>query len=252
MSTPVSLTLFCLPYSGASAMFYSPWRRKLPEWLNVRPLELPGRGMRMDEPLQTDIVQMASHLADEISADLDKPYALFGHSLGGLLAFELAHVLRERGLPAPLALFASATAGPVRRDVSEYATAKTDAQLLDRLRTLKGTSENVITNQELMQLMLPILRADFLLCGSFVYGKREPLSVPIHVFGGKQDSISVEQLLDWQEETCTGFSLDMFEGHHFYLVDEQTQLLRLLRRYCEQHLTRWRNSASRHMNRAAG
>ncbi|EGH46705.1 thioesterase [Pseudomonas syringae pv. pisi str. 1704B] len=124
--------------------------------------------MRMDEPLQTDIVQLANHLADEISAELDKPYALFGHSLGGLLAFELAHALRERGLPAPLALFASATAGPVRRDVSEYATAKTDAQLLDRLRTLKGTSENVIANQELMQLTLPILRADFLLCGSFV------------------------------------------------------------------------------------
>ncbi|KAA8693300.1 Pyoverdine synthetase, thioesterase component [Pseudomonas caricapapayae] len=252
MSTPVSLTLFCLPYSGASAMFYSPWRRKLPEWLNVRPLELPGRGMRMEEPLQTDIVQLASHLADEISADLDKPYALFGHSLGGLLAFELAHALGERGLPAPLALFASATAGPVRRDVSEYAQAKTDEQLIARLRTLKGTSENVIANDELMQLMLPILRADFLLCGSFVYGQREPLNLPIHVFGGKQDSVSVEQLLDWQEETCTGFSLDMFEGHHFYLVDEQIQLLRHLRRYCELHLARWRNSTSRQLNRATG
>ncbi|KPX45175.1 Pyoverdine synthetase, thioesterase component [Pseudomonas syringae pv. helianthi] len=252
MSTPVSLTLFCLPYSGASAMFYSPWRRKLPEWLNIRPLELPGRGMRMDEPLQTDIVQLASHLADEISADLDKPYGLFGHSLGGLLAFELAHALRERGLPAPLALFASATAGPVRRDVSEYAQAKTDEQLIARLRTLKGTSESVIANDELMQLMLPILRADFLLCGSFVYGQREPLNLPIHVFGGKQDSVSVEQLLDWQEETCTGFSLDMFEGHHFYLVDEQIQLLRHLRRYCELHLARWRNSTSRQLNRATG
>ncbi|EPN19032.1 pyoverdine synthetase, thioesterase component [Pseudomonas syringae pv. actinidiae ICMP 19100] len=91
-----------------------------------------------------------------------------------------------------------------------------------------------------------------MLCGSFVYGQREPLSVPIHVFGGKQDSVSVEQLLDWQEETCTGFSLDMFEGHHFYLVDEQAQMLRHLRRYCEQHLARWRNSASRQLSRAAG
>ncbi|WP_024646108.1 thioesterase II family protein [Pseudomonas syringae] len=252
MSAPVSLTLFCLPFSGASAMFYSPWRRKVPEWLNVRPLELPGRGMRMDEALQTDIVQLASQLADEISAELDKPYALFGHSLGGLLAFELAHALRDRGLPAPLALFASATAGPARRDVSEYAVAKTDEQLIARLRSLNGTSENVIGNEELMQLMLPILRADFLLCGSFVYGEREPLSVPIHVFGGKQDRVSVEELLDWQQETCTGFSLDMFEGHHFYLVDEQAQLLRHLRRYSEQHLARWRNSVSRQLNRAAG
>ncbi len=252
MSTPVSLTLFCLPFSGASAMFYSPWRRKLPEWVNVRPLELPGRGMRMNEPLQTDIVQLANRLADEISVELDKPYAIFGHSLGALLSFELAHVLRARGLPAPLALFTSASAGPVRRDVSEYAIAKTDEQLIARLRKLKGTSENVIANDELMQLMLPILRADFLACGSFKYGEREPLSVPIHVFGGKQDSVTVEELLDWQEETCTGFSLDMFEGHHFYLVDEQAQLLRHLRRYAEQHLTRWRNGAARQMALAAG
>ncbi len=141
MSTPVSLTLFCLPYSGASAMFYSPWRRKLPEWLNVRPLELPGRGMRMDEPLQNRHRAAGQSSGRRDQCRLDKPYALFGHSLGGLLAFELAHVLRERGLPAPLALFASATAGPVRRDVSEYATAKTDAQLLDRLRTLKAPAK---------------------------------------------------------------------------------------------------------------
>ncbi|WP_163029419.1 thioesterase II family protein, partial [Pseudomonas viridiflava] len=110
MNSSTGMKLFCLPYSGASAMFYSPWRRTLPDWLNVRPLELPGRGMRMAEPLQTDIVQLADQLADEIAAELDTPYALFGHSLGGLLAFELAHALRVRGLPAPLALFTSATA----------------------------------------------------------------------------------------------------------------------------------------------
>jgi surfactin synthase thioesterase subunit len=252
MSAPTALKLFCLPYSGASAMFYSPWRRKLPEWLMVRPLELPGRGMRMDEPLQTGIAALAARLADEITDELHTPYALFGHSLGGLLAFELVHALRARGLPAPLALFVSATAGPARRDVSDYAVEKSDAQLLDRLRELQGTSESVLANTELMQLMLPILRADFLLCGSFVYGKREPLDMPIHVFGGKQDSVSVEELLDWQEETLTGFSLDMFEGHHFYLVEQQAALLRQLRRYAEQHLTRRRNVTASRPTRAAG
>lgn len=252
MSAPTTLKLFCLPYSGASAMFYSPWRRKLPEWLMVRPLELPGRGMRMDEPLQTDIAALAARLADEIANELSTPYALFGHSLGGLLAFELVHALRARGLPAPLALFVSATAGPVRRDVSDYAVEKSDAQLLDRLRELQGTSESVLANTELMQLMLPILRADFLLCGSFVYGAREPLDMPIHVFGGKQDSVSVEELLDWQEETLTGFSLDMFEGHHFYLVEQQAALLRQLRRYAEQHLARRRNVTVPRPARAAG
>ena len=249
MNEVIKLRLFCLPYSGASAMAYSRWRRSLPEWLQVRPLELPGRGMRMDEPVQSDIRRLASQLADEISAELDRPYALFGHSLGGLLAFELAHALRERGLPEPLALFASATAGPARRDVSEYTVAKTDAQLIARLRELNGTSEAVLANPELMQLMLPILRADFLLCGSFTHDQRPPLPLPIHVFGGKQDSVRAEQLLDWQLDTSRVFSLDLFEGHHFFLVEQEIPLLRCLRRYAEEHLARWRNQQARQLSR---
>lgn len=247
MSEVIKMRLFCLPHSGASAMAYSRWRRLLPEWLHVRPLELPGRGMRMDEPLQRDIQRLAHQLADEISAELDRPFAIFGHSLGGLLAFELVHALRDRGLPEPLALFASATAGPARRDVSEYAVVKSDEQLLARLRELKGTDTAVLANTELMQLMLPILRADFLLCGSFTYGQRTPLALPIHVFGGKQDSVRADQLLDWQVDTNCLFSLDMFEGHHFFLVEQEQPLLRCLRRYAEEHLARWRNLQARQM-----
>jgi surfactin synthase thioesterase subunit len=252
MNAPTRLRLFCLPYSGASAMVYSRWRRALPEWMQVCPLELPGRGMRMDEPLQCDIKALAAQLAEEISLELDGPYALFGHSLGGLLAFELAHALRMRGAPEPLALFASGTAGPARRDVSEYAAAKTNEQLIDRLRELKGTSEEVLANRELMQLMLPILRADFLLCGSFHYGERAPLAMPIHVFGGKQDSVHADQLLDWQEDTASDFSLDMFDGHHFFLVQHEASVLRCLRRYAGEHLARWRNVAARQMAQATG
>ena len=96
-----------------------------------------------------------------------------------------------------------------------------------------------------MQMMLPILRADFLLCGSFSYGQRAPLPMPIHVFGGKQDSVRAEQLLDWQTDTSSKFSLDLFEGHHFFLVQQELPLLRCLRRYAEEHLTRWRNQQAR-------
>ncbi|WP_040268990.1 thioesterase II family protein [Pseudomonas rhodesiae] len=250
MSAATRLRLYCLPYSGASAMVYVRWRRALPDWLQVCPLELPGRGMRMDEPLQRDIEALAAQLAQEISRDLHTPYALFGHSLGGLLAFELAHALNVRNLPAPLALFASGTAGPASRDVSEYAVEKTDEQLIARLRELQGTAEEALANPELMQLMLPILRADFLLCGSFSYGERQPLGMPIHVFGGKQDSVRADQLLDWQLEAASGFSLDLFDGHHFFIVQHESAVLRCLRRYAEEHLTRWRNGATRQL--AAG
>ena len=247
MSTSLRLRLFCLPHSCASASVYARWRRVLPDWLQVCPLELPGRGMRMDEPLQRDIKALAAQLAEEISRDLDGPYALFGHSLGGLLAFELAHALNARNLPAPLALFASGAAGPARRDVSEYAVEKTDAQLIARLRELQGTAEEALANPELMQLMLPILRADFLLCGSFTYGERQPLTLPIHVFGGKQDSVRADQLLDWQLDASSGFSLDMFDGHHFFLVQHESAVLRCVRRYADEHLARWRIGATRQL-----
>ena len=223
-------------------MVYSRWRRVLPDWLEVHPLELPGRGMRMNEPLHTDIRQLAMQLAREVQRQQldspERPYALFGHSLGGLLAYELAHALLTLQVAPPLCLFASATAGPARRDVSDYRQVKTDAELIERLRSLQGTSEEALADPELMALMLPILRADFLLCGSFEYQIREPLPLPVHVFGGKQDSVRVEELLDWQDETLAGFSLDLFEGHHFFLHDQQTPLLRCVQRYAERHLMR--------------
>ena len=104
------LTLLCLPYSGASAMVYSRWRRKVPQWLDVQPVELPGRGARYAEALHTDMRTLAMQLAREQKARLTAPYALFGHSLGALLACEMAHAFRTLGCPEPVALFASGTA----------------------------------------------------------------------------------------------------------------------------------------------
>jgi surfactin synthase thioesterase subunit len=238
MSAPATLRLLCLPYSGASAMFYHRWRKRLPQWLHVQPLELPGRGLRMDEALQCNLSALVNQLADELAGDLDSPYALFGHSLGGLLAFELAHALKARGLPEPLCVLISATAGPARRDVSDYREAKSDAELIAKLRSLQGTPEEALANQELLDLMLPILRADFLVAGSYQYQHRAPLQAPIHVFGGKDDSIAVDELLDWQGETASGFSLDMFAGGHFFLHTQEAPLLRCLRRYAELYLLR--------------
>ena len=86
---------------------------------------------------------------------------------------------------------------------------------------------------------------NFLLCGSFRHDRRPPLPLPIHVFGGKQDSVRAEQLLDWQADTSSVFSLDMFEGHHFFLLQQEAQLLRCLRRYAEEHLARWRHQPTR-------
>lgn len=226
------LRLFCLPYSGASAMVYARWRRRLPAWLEVRPVELPGRGARAAESFAEEAVALARRLAAELRPQLDDaPYALFGHSLGGLLAFELAHALRDQDAPAPRALFVSGGAAPARRDFEDYAQAKSDAELVERLRALKGTPEEVFAHPELLALALPILRADFLLCGRYRHRPREPLDLPIHVLGGRQDDVSPDDLHAWREETRATCSVDLLDGHHFFIHEREPDVLALLQRY---------------------
>ena len=233
-----ALTLLCLPYSGASAMVYSRWRRKLPAWLNVRPVELPGRGARLGEPLLTDMQVLARQLASEQRLAASQPYALLGHSLGALLAFELAHELQALGCPPPVALFACGTAAPTRRedyDGGKWREPKSDEVLIDELRTLQGTPEEVLANQELMSLTLPVLRADFLLCGRYVYRQRPPLRCPVHVLGGEDDKASEEQLLAWRQESVGDFSLEIFPGGHFFIHEHEERVLGVLSAALEPH-----------------
>ncbi|MHC8406520.1 thioesterase II family protein [Pseudomonas sp. TMB3-21] len=240
------LTLLCLPYSGASAMVYSRWRRKVPQWLDVQPVELPGRGARFDQPLHTDMRALAMQLAQELKPQIEAPYALFGHSLGALLACELAHAFRALGCPEPAALFASGTAAPtMRADYDRgFAEPKTDAQLIEQLRTLNGTREEVLANEELMSLTLPILRADFLLCGRFQPAQRPLLNCPVHVLGGKADKATTEQLIGWSRETHGSFSLDMLAGGHFFIHEHEAKVLRVIKDQLEVHHRRHAVSAS--------
>ncbi|MCK1516316.1 thioesterase [Bradyrhizobium sp. 190] len=222
------MRLFCLPYSGGSAMFYARWRRLLPTWIDVRPVEWPGRGARMDEPLATDPRVLASQLAAELHAQLDAPYALFGHSLGALIAFELAHSLGDRGAPAPAILFASGAEAPSVRDGSKWRLPLSDDALLEELRNLQGTPDEALSNPELMRSALPVLRADFLMCGAYAYRSRHPLPCPVHVFGGIDDETSRESLQAWRQETSAAFTLDVLPGHHFFIHTQQAELLDLI------------------------
>jgi len=240
------LTLLCLPYSGASAMVYSRWRRQLPSWMQLQPVELPGRGARYDEPLQIDMRALARQLARELKPTLQTPYALFGHSLGALLACELAHAFRDLGVPEAVALFASGTAAPsMRSDYDRgFAEARSDEELIDQLRTFQGTSEEVLANQELMSLTLPVLRADFMMCGRFTPVERPLLNCPVHVLGGKEDRATTEQLIGWSKETLGSFSVDMMTGGHFFIHEHEARVIRTLKSHLEVHHRRHALSAA--------
>lgn len=232
-----ALTLFCLPYAGASAVVYQPWRRWAPSWLAVEPVELPGHGSRLGEPLRDEFDVLVEQLADELAPRLPMNYALFGHSLGALIAYELAHAFAARGMPAPAALFVSGASAPSRRDDGRYRGLVGEERLKEELRCLGGTSDEVLDDAELMALMLPVLAADFRLCASFVRRERTPLACPLHVFGGTRDAtVPLPTLAAWQRETCGEFSCETFDGGHFFIKSHERALWRRFESLVAQRL----------------
>jgi len=223
------MRLICLPYAGGSAMIYARWKRGLPSWIDVLPLELPGRGTRMGEPLHTDPAALADQLADElVGPSLAEPYVLFGHSLGGLIAFEVAHRLLALGAPKPQMLLVSGTEAPAMRDGSRWREPLSDDALREELLRLNGTPNEALESAEIMRGVLPVLRADFLMCGNYSYHRRQRLPCPVHVFGGDQDETRLDALEAWRTETSAAFGLHMLPGDHFFIHTRQADLLNLV------------------------
>ncbi|MET7641797.1 alpha/beta fold hydrolase [Streptomyces sp. NPDC005438] len=218
--------LFCLPYAGGSAAAYREWNDLTPPLLHVHPLELPGRGARWGDPPVNGLPRLVDMVADGLSEHLDRPYALFGHSMGGLLAFELCRTLRARGLPPPEHLFVSGAAAPElpRTRLPVHTAPHTD--VLDELRFLGGTPPEILHDPELMELLLPTLRADFSVLETYRYRSLPPLDVPLTVFGGDADPVvPYDRLHRWQRHTCADARLLVLPGDHFFLHSATVEVL---------------------------
>lgn len=215
-ATPVRL--FCLPYAGGGASIYRAWPSRMPG-VEVANVELPGRETRLGEPARAEWVPLVTELADAIEPQLTKPYAVFGHSLGARLAFELCREIRRRDLPPPLALFASGCRAPhVPRVPNPPLAALPDRSFIAMLQHSYGTPPDVFDDPELTHLLLPALRADFTLVDGYEYTDEPALPWPIHTFGGTDDPDAREDtLLAWQVHTSASFRLRSYGGGHFVL-----------------------------------
>jgi surfactin synthase thioesterase subunit len=213
---------------------YLRWRRRLPSWVRVEPVELPGRASRLHEIPKENFDALAADLCGELERYLTEPrerperYALFGHSMGGLLAYRVAHGLRAAGRQLPAALLVSACAAPSRQDWRRYAGRKTEASLIAELRRQNGTPEEVFGNAELLSMTLGLLGADYRACASFRHQDAPPLTLPIHVFGGRADEIQAAALEAWKREGVGCFSLDWFDGGHFFIRQNEDAFLSVL------------------------
>ncbi len=224
-----AIRLFCLPYSGAGASIFTSWRGILPSFIEVIPIELPGRGSRMAERPYTCLEPLVQDLAESLLPFLDKPFALFGHSLGALVSFEVSRRLRDRHGVLPTHLFVSAHTAPQIPDNDPAFHLLPDAELIVKLREMGGTQEEVLQNEELRGIILPLIRADFSICGGYTYRPEPALTCPIDAFGGLGDPyVSRLALEAWAVHTTGPFKARMFPGDHFFINTARPLLLRVI------------------------
>jgi medium-chain acyl-[acyl-carrier-protein] hydrolase len=201
----------------------------LPDFVEVCPVQLPGRETRFREAPFTRLGPLIEALAGELGPRLDPPFAFFGHSMGALLAFELARRLRRDGRPQPASLFVSGCGAPQIRTQEPPIHALPVANFREKLRALNGTPAAVLENEELMDVLLPTLRGDFALCETYTYTAAPPLSCPISAWGGLgDDTVGCRDLAAWRAQTTGTFRLRMLPGEHFFLHSAQPLLLRAL------------------------
>jgi surfactin synthase thioesterase subunit len=225
------LVLACLPFAGSGAGFFRAWEKlDLPEF-TILPVQLPGREERfLDDPF-TEVADAVAELAPAILADAEEgaPIALFGHSLGAVLAYEIARELERLGQNSGLRhLFVSGSPGP-HNGRAERATGLADKEFLAGVQRFAGYRHAAFDDPELAEILLPVLRADVEMHENYRATSTEPLSVPITALRGKGDElVSQEQAEQWADVTRGSFEYQELRGGHMYLVDEPEQVLRVI------------------------
>jgi medium-chain acyl-[acyl-carrier-protein] hydrolase len=218
--------VYCLPHAGGTAGVFRSWRGRD---IEIRAVEYPGHGSRFGEPLFDTIEQLAMSVADVVTAGPSMPYALFGHSMGSLVAFEACHVLAARRAAMPRLLIASGHRAPrVPRSTPPMHNAP-DTEFVAHLRELGATPAEVVSSPDLLELMLPILRADFRACETYRPHRRPRLHINIAAYGGVGDAdTSRDGLLAWRDETASECVLRMFPGGHFFVSDCTDRVVAML------------------------
>lgn len=223
------LRLYCFPYAGGSSLFFHDWHKALPSDIEIVAIDPPGRRGRILEKPFDNVGLLLDALEPAILPRLQGPFSFFGHSTGSLVAFELARRLRKRGASQPSHLLLAGCGAPHLPLRREPFRDLSDDQFVEVLRRFGGTPEAVLNQRELMELMLPLLRADFQLLETWPHVPEPPLDIPMFVYGGLDDSFTPREDLDgWAQHTTAGLHVEVFEGGHFFVTSQRDRLMPLL------------------------
>jgi len=226
---PVAFDFYFFPFAGGNVYSLRPLEKQFPARVNVIPFEPPARGKRIREPRAATIVELAESFAAAIQGrGFKRPYALYGHSMGALMAFLVARILADREVPLPAHLFLSGKSPPhiSSREAKWYALPL--PQFTERLAALGGCPPAVVADPELMAYFAPIIQHDMKLVAEYEHCAYQPLAIPVTVMIGSRESTTAEQAGEWAQATSQGFRLEVFEGGHFFIFDHIQEVSRLM------------------------
>lgn len=229
-----AVQLVCLPHAGGAAGYYRPLALTLFPAVEVLAVQYPGRQDRAGEPCVGDFAELIERTAAAVRPELDRPVALFGHSMGATLAFEVAKRLAADGV-APLVLFASGRRAPGTPDPETWHTA-TDDELIAGLVALDGTEEELLSNEDMRELFLPPLRGDYQALTTYRFDGAGLACPIVCLTGDNDDRLPVDEAPAWAGHTTGRFDQHVFPGGHFYLTSQWDGVAQVITKHLAGHL----------------
>lgn len=225
------IELFCLPFAGGNKYSYRDYESVAPADISIVPLEYPGRGARIREPLLSDMAAVVEDMYVQIKQRISHlPYAIYGHSMGALVTLLLVKKMEARGDILPLRLFMTGTTGPSAyfnmEKKKRHLLSKQD--FIQEMRELDGSPEEILNSPDLLNYFEPILRADFKAAETFQYRPSNPLSIPITVITGTDEPMKEQDIHAWQEETCYPVEFMKLPGKHFFIFKNAAAVMQVI------------------------
>jgi surfactin synthase thioesterase subunit len=225
------MRLICFSYAGGSGAVYLRWQPSLPPAVEIVGIQLPGRGSRLAETPYRSMSMLVAELAAEIAALDDLPFAFFGHSLGALIAFEVARYQQQRELTIPRRLIVSGCDAPRFRSPVRNLHELEGEAFIEALAQYNGTPPELLAHKELMSLVAPAIRADFFMATTYDYRPGPLLPMPVTVLAGRDDAdLNLGEVGSWKLETSGPCDVHWFDGDHFFLNTSQDEVLALIGR----------------------
>ena len=232
-----SMRLFCFPFGGGGASVFHDWPDAMGNEIEIRALQLPGRETRFREPREKDVNNVIKNIVQALEAYQDKPFAIFGYSLGSLLAFEVCRELRKQNMKMPMHLFIAALSAPQLPTPHPPISSLADREFIQKVEYYYQPQGEAWNNLELREFLLPVLKDDIALYESYVYREEAPLTCPIDVYAGDKDRATpVESTQYWSEQTNSELKQHVFQGGHFFIDNAVDEIKNLVSNSLNQRL----------------